>query len=127
MDVIIRGLNEELYRKLKAKASLRGCKISRALEEAITLWLELSEKDVQTEEDVNNELYTRMKNQLLEKHKGKYAVFCEGNFIGVADSLESASELVRARGAKKALIVKVGEEEPAGGEWLWSSTELSTV
>ncbi|MDW7977687.1 MAG: hypothetical protein RMH74_02660 [Candidatus Caldarchaeum sp.] len=42
----------------------------------------------------------------------------------MAENLQEAGKLVREACVSKALITKVGEEEPAGGEWLWSSTEL---
>ena len=127
MDVIIRGLDRELYRRLKAKAALTGEKVSAAVQDAVRRWLDQSDKAVETEYDANNSTYERMRGSLLEKHKGMYAVFHSGEFIGAAPTLKEVGKMARERGAKKVLMVKVGEEEPAEGEWLWSSIELSTA
>ncbi|MEM4415970.1 MAG: hypothetical protein QXH32_08420 [Candidatus Caldarchaeum sp.] len=127
MDVIIRRMDRELYRRLKARASLMGCRVTDDVQEAVKRWLEQGDKLVDTEVDADNAAYERMKPVLLAEHKGKYAVFFSGRFAGVADSLKDACSMVRAAGALKALVVRVGEEEKAGGEWMWSSLELSTA
>ena len=127
MDVIIRGLGWSLYRRLKAMAALTGCTISAAVRDAVRKWLEQSVKAVETESDANNSMYDRTKGTLQEKYRGKYAVFHSGEFLGAAPTLKEAGKMARERGAKKVLMVKVGEEEPAEGEWLWSSIELSTA
>ncbi len=127
MDVIVRGLDRTLYRKLKARAALMGYRVSSALQEAIKSWLEQSEKAVGTEYDANNNEYERMKSSLVENYSGMYAVFHSGKFLGAAPNLKEAGKLGRETGAQKVLMVKVAGEEPAGGEWLWSSIELSTA
>ena len=127
MDVIIRGLDSELYRKLKARAALTGYKVSAAVQDAVRRWLEQSDKAVETEYDANNIAYERTKSTVQEKYRGMYAVFHSGDFLGAAPTLKEAGKMARERGAKKILMVKVGEEERAGGEWLWSSIELSTA
>ncbi|MGB9806390.1 MAG: hypothetical protein ACP5LN_08625 [Thermoproteota archaeon] len=68
-----------------------------------------------------------MKEKLVKEAKGKYAVFCRGKFVGLAETLTEAGALVRSVGADRALVTKIGEEEPAGGEWLWSSLELQSA
>lgn len=127
MDVIVRGLDRTLYRRLKAKAAIMGYKVSGAVQEAIGRWLEESEKVVETDYDADNSAYRRMKGSLLEKYGGMYAVFHSGEFLGAAPTLKEAGKLAREKGAKRVLMTKVAAEEPAGGEWLWSSIELSTA
>ncbi len=127
MDVIVRGLDSALYRRLKARAALMGYKVSTAIQDAIRRWLEESEKAVETEYNANDSEYQRMKGSLMEKYAGKYAVFHSGEFVGASPTLKGGGKLARERGAKRVLMVKVGQEEPAGGEWLWSSVELSTA
>ncbi|KPV62702.1 MAG: hypothetical protein AOA65_1684 [Candidatus Bathyarchaeota archaeon BA1] len=124
MDVIVRNIDGEVYKRLKAEAALRGLTASRAIEEAIKAWLGDKEKAVYDETDVNNDEYLKMKHKLLEDYRGKYVVFCHGKFMGSANCLEEAGKLVLEAGAKKALITKVGANRPAGGEWLWSSLEV---
>ena len=127
MDIIVRGVDKELYRRLKSRAALMGYKVSAAIQDAIRRWLEASEKAVETDLDANNDEYENTKASLLEEHMGKYAVFHSGRFVGVASTLSAAGKMAREIGAPRALIVKIGQEEPAGGEWLWSSIELLTV
>jgi plasmid stability protein len=130
MDVIVRGLDEKLHRKFKAEAALRGISLSKALEEAMRTWLRSENNKVAIDENESNNLaYESMKDQLSNKYRSKYAVFCGGKFLGTADSLEEAGALARGscRPAGKALVAKIGEKRPAGGEWLWSSLELQTA
>jgi len=128
MDVIVRGLDETLHRKFKAEAALRGISQSQALEEAMRVWLHVeNNKSALEENEVNNLAYERMKDQLTKKYRGKFVVFCSGRFLGAADSLEEAGALARASSERKALVSKIGEKRPAGGEWLWSSLELQTA
>ena len=39
MKVLIKDVDEKLYRMLKAKASIEGISVSEAINEAIKLWL----------------------------------------------------------------------------------------
>ncbi|MCS7145662.1 MAG: hypothetical protein NZ938_03095, partial [Aigarchaeota archaeon] len=86
MDVIIRRMNPELYRRLKARAPLLGYRVTDAVQEAINLWLREAERPVETELDADNREYERMKPSLLPKHRGRYAGFHSGRFAGVADT-----------------------------------------
>ena len=121
MDVIIRGLDENLHRNLKAGAAIRGLSLSKALEEAIRVWLRVDEnKSAHDESEENNLAYEKMKEQFGVKYRGKYVVFGRGRFLGPADSLDQAGALARANRVRKALVAKIGVKRPAGGEWLWS-------
>ena len=124
MDLLVRGIDRELHKRLKAKAALEGISVSRAVENAIRAWLAMGERSILSEMDANNEAYLRLKPRLLKESKGKYAIFCSGKFSGLANTLDEASKVVKRSGSARALVTKVGEEEPAGGEWLWSSLEL---
>jgi hypothetical protein len=129
MDVIVRGLDEKLHRKFKAEAALRGISLSKALEEAMRTWLRSESMVALDENEANNLAYESMKDQLNNQCRGKYAVFCGGKFLGATDTLEEAGALARSSStsAGKALVAKIGEKRPAGGEWLWSSLELQTA
>ncbi|MGC8577279.1 MAG: hypothetical protein ACP5LN_08620 [Thermoproteota archaeon] len=60
VDVIIRGVDDDLYRKLKSRAALMGLKVSEALQEAIRTWLDLEQYDaIRTENDENNLEYEK--------------------------------------------------------------------
>jgi hypothetical protein len=129
MDVIVRGLDEKLHRKFKAEAALKGISLSKALEEAMRTWLRLEGNMVALDEnEVNNLAYENMKDQLNNQCRGKYVVFCGGKFLGATNTLEEAGALARNSSTSgKALVAKIGEKRPAGGEWLWSSLELQTA
>jgi len=127
MDVLVRGLDPSLYRRLKARAALMGVKVSSAVQEAIDGWLKETEKAIETELDADNEAYERMRGTLQKEHPGKYVVFYSGRFLGPAPTLKEAGSLARRANAKRVVMTKVQGEEPAGGEWLWSSIELSNA
>jgi plasmid stability protein len=130
MDVIVRGLDEKLHRKFKAEAALKGISLSKALEEAMRTWLRSENNKLALDEnEANNLAYESMKDRLNSECRGKYVVFCGGKFLGATDSLEEAGALARGSGrpSGKALVAKMGEKRPAGGEWLWSSLELQTA
>lgn len=55
----------------------------------------------------------------LAKYEGKYVVITRGKLIAVADSLEDVYKALaeKARGAKHALVKKIGEEVEVEREW----------
>jgi plasmid stability protein len=122
MDVLIRNFDPELYKRLKARAAAKGEKIGQALNEATESLL--SKNEVSTETDANNAAYAAAKRDLDKNYPGKYVVFCDGSFSGAADDLEGAAKIVRTSGRPNAVVMKMGEQIPRGGEWLWSSLEL---
>lgn len=122
MDVLVRNFDPELYRRLKERAAAKGERIGETLNEATEFFL--SEHEVTTETEANNAAYSSAKGELLRNHMGKYVVFCDGAFAGAVDDLQGAAKIVRATGRPKALVMKMGEEIPYGGDWLWSSLEL---
>ena len=125
MDVIIRKMDESLHRRLKAQAAVRGMTLSRALEEAVSMWLRSEDGSREHDEaDSNNRAYERVKDELGRKYRSKFVVFARGRLLGSAESLREAGNLARRNKAKRVLVKKVGGTEPAGGEWLWSSLGL---
>ncbi len=128
MDVLLRGIAKQTYRRLKAEAAVRGKRISEALQEAIEVWLHTGEKPVLSDWEANNHAYLEAKRRLFKEHKGRYAAFGGGRLLGVAVSFEEACLLVRHAKVRRSIITKVGEEKStAGEEWLWSSLELATA
>lgn len=125
MDVIIRKIDERLHRRLKAEAAIRGITLSKALEEAIRMWVRSEDQGGQDDlSDANNRAYERMKEELARKYRNKFVVFARERFLGSAGSLEEAGSLARRNNARKALVKRIGETRTAGGEWFWSSLEL---
>lgn len=125
MDVIIRKIDQNLHRRLKAKAAIRGMTLSKALEEAIRMWVRTEDRaSPRDETELSNRAYEGMKQELARKYPNKFVVFTRERFLGSADSLEDAGSLARRNNAGKALIKKIGDVRSAGGEWFWSSLEL---
>ncbi|WP_222703220.1 ribbon-helix-helix protein, CopG family [Acidianus manzaensis] len=84
MAVLIKNMDEELYKQLKAKAALMGITVSEAIQSAIRLWLN-------SLESIPNENYIVMKtdkNAIEAYERGKYVLVCDGKFIGSFDSEE---------------------------------------
>ena len=80
MKVLIKDVDENLYRMLKAKASLEGISVSEAVNEAIKLWL--------LNKDVDRVLVLMSKEFWNAVNVGKYALFCDGHVIGGFESEE---------------------------------------
>ena len=113
MDVLVRGMDGEIYAKLKARASERGLKIGEALTEAIKVWLKNSSENDENERERNLNIatYRRMKRFLEKNHRGKWVLIARGEVIKVADFL---NEIVEASKSEKlterpCLVFKVGE------------------
>ena len=128
MDVLLRGVAKQTYRRFKAEAAARGKRIGEALQEAIEVWLYTQEKQVLSESEANNRAYLQAKKKLFLEHKGKYAAFGAGRFLGIANTFDEACKIVRRAGIGRSIVTKIAEEESStGGEWLWSSLELATA
>jgi len=129
--VAVRGLDEELYRRVKAVAALRGIRVRDAFEEALRLWLSIKPEvlreleDVEREAELNRRAFEGARERLLAEHEGRYAAFAGGRLLWVFDSLEEAAEAVEAFGAKHGVIERlIREVEKREVELGWSLVEL---
>ncbi len=113
MDVLIRGIDEEVYARLKARASENGLKIGEALTEAIKTWLKNSpeKNEREREQDLNIATFRRMRRFLEKNHRGKWALIARGEVIKLADSLSEIVESKKSEGLteRPSLVFKVGE------------------
>ena len=119
--MVIKKLDPEKLRQIKAKAARRGLLLHQALEEAITLWLNYNEADLETDADANNRVYEAMKEELSKRYTGKFIIIAEGKLIGVYENLNEASEKLRSLRPhiKHAILTKVGYDEECSGEYEW--------
>ncbi|HDI74694.1 MAG TPA: hypothetical protein ENF55_01920 [Thermoprotei archaeon] len=128
MTLVVKKIDEKKLREFKAEAIRRGLTFSRALEEAIDLWLKRSV--LETDLDVNNRAYLRMKDN-LDKYKGRYVVFAHGKFIGAYSSLEEVGRALKAikPRPRHAIVLKVGYDHKVERdlEWWGGSIELKTA
>ncbi len=130
MTLVIKNADERLVREFKAEAIRRGLTLSQAFEEAVRVWLDLKDKLLITEQDVNNLAYESLKEE-LRKQEGKYAVIARGKLVGLFDSLEEVASALKGLRPpiRNALVVKIGEDDRTRREleWLGGSLELESV
>ena len=129
MTLVIKKLDPEKLRQFKAEAVRRGLLLHQALEEAITLWLNYNEADLETDADANNRVYEAMKEELSKKYTGKFIIVAEGKLIGVYENLNEASEKLRSLRPqiKHAILTKVGYDEEYSGETaqnIWKEKDI---
>jgi len=115
-DILIRGVEDEVYRRFRAEVIRRGMTLGRAISEAMEMWLSsrTEDRDLRYEEELNNRAFLRMREKLRKEHYGKIGIFCFGKLIGIASSMEEADEMIKTkcRGAKHVLVVRIGQEGP---------------
>ena len=120
-NIVVKGVDEEIYRKVKAKASLLGIRVSDAVNMALKAWVE----DFFDEQEENR----RVARAFIEKNKhlkGKYLVVAKGKVMGVYDTLDEAIVVLRKlwnEGVRKAILTEIGEEKEVL-EWGGGSFEL---
>ena len=123
MTLVLKNVSEEKVRLLKAAAARLGITVSQAVEEAIELWLRAH--GVVYDELADDLAWARLRGELERRHRGKYAVIAGGALVGVYEDLESLGRALRelkARGVRRAVVVKVGVDvEGWTGEWLGGS------
>jgi len=115
--IAIKNVDEELYRKFKAVAALRGITLGEAINEAIKLWLKASLSSsnyfqIETEAERNREVYKKLEGDLLRKHLGKFAVIAGGRLVGVYKTKERALEAVKRLNVKHAIVSRIGRKKP---------------
>jgi hypothetical protein len=126
----VRGLSEELYRRVKAVASLRGIRVSDAFQEALKIWLsirpEVLEKfsEIEAETELNRKALQEKYDELVRDYKGKYVAVARGRILGIHETLEEAAQAVEGSGANQGIIEKIEPREKKEVELGWSLIEL---
>lgn len=121
-SAFIRSLDEELYRRFKSIAVLRGITLSEAFNEAMRLWIEAHESSLKSREDHDNGYFMGVKGMLDEKYRGKYVVIHGGKVLGVADRLMGVYRIMDENNVRRCVVYKAGYRRERG-EWLWGSIE----
>ncbi len=90
-QVLIRGVDEDIYRKAKSAAALQGVSMGLAVSEALRGWVESvrSEDDIQKEVKRNVQ-YVKAHWSDLKRHKGEAVVISGRKLQGVFSSYEEA-------------------------------------
>jgi hypothetical protein len=90
--VLIRGVDEEAYRRAKAAAAMRGIHLGRVVSQALEEWSKgLEGGDVEREVEQDRE-FVRKAWKTLAKHRGKSAVVSSGKLQGIFDTYDEASK-----------------------------------
>ncbi|MEM4870487.1 MAG: hypothetical protein QW518_04830 [Thermofilaceae archaeon] len=128
----VRGLDEELYRRVKAVAALRGIRVKDAFEEALRLWLSVKPEfhalaeEVEREAELNRRAFEKLREELVRSHEGFYAAFAGGKLLGVFPTLEEAAAAIENVGASQGVIeqLSAARRGRAEVELGWSLVEL---
>ena len=123
----IKGIDEKLYRELKAEAARRGVPLYSLLNDAIRFYLNMRNSlAIETEEDVNNRVYMSL--VFSNRFKGKWVVICMGKVLGFADSWDKAVEIMRKYAKKNrvnhGIVAKIGEKIEEEVEILGSTFKM---
>jgi GNAT superfamily N-acetyltransferase len=89
--ILVRGVDEEAYRRAKAAAALKGQPIGRAVSEALEEWAKREDEDsvyLEVEEDRD---FVRRSWRQLSRHRGKAVVVASRKLQGVFETYEQAA------------------------------------
>ena len=107
--VALRNFNEELYKYVKAYASIEGRTIASVFEEAIRQWMQNREdlNEVRLWVALEEEYNRNVKVADSLKEREGYAVICNGSLVGVYNKYEEAARSSRKNCSINALIIKL--------------------
>ena len=112
-QVLFRGVEDEVYRRAKAAAALRGVSMGSAVSEALKAWVEKEGADDRQEEYRGNLDFVRSEWKRLRRHRGKAIVVSSGRLQGVFDSYKEACDYSSRFKVALAFVV---EESPSERE-----------
>jgi len=123
--LVVKKVDERKLREFKAEAIRRGLTLSKAIEEAIVLWLSKSKGYVEDEVEANNRVFEGLSRE-LDKYRGKYVVIAHGKFLGAYDTLDEVSKVLKnlEPKVKHAIVFKVGVDEKVRGELEWGGGSI---
>jgi len=121
--VYVRGVDEEVYKEVKAQAARQGLTIGEVITDALEDWLKRKPLEEDREFVQNNLAYEEMEKELVEKHGGRWVAIEKGMVVSIADSL---GELRGRLGtANHRIVLRIGEIAPKkkylGGSSLWKA------
>jgi len=116
--VLIKNMDEQLYRLLKARAALLGISVSEAIQQAISIWLDITD----SLSDNNRVALNTHPDAIKAYNDGKYVLACDGKYVGSFDTEEEAIREAKKYG--KCVIDYKGYPRSFLGEWGWSSIAL---
>lgn len=132
--IAVKNVDEKLYRRTKALASLRGETVGEAVNKALASWLsqrttpDLLDKweELEKQAKVNNDAFVRMRPELMRKHRGEYAVIKGGKLVGSFSIPEEAFRAAANQEGAQTIVAHLVEEPPRAIEVGWSLMEELT-
>lgn len=97
-EVLIRGVDEETYRRAKATAALSGIPMGAAVNEALEAWAAEAQRTSLERELAANLSFVRSRWDKIKLHKGQVAVVAGGElrgFFGTYDEARGVSSRFR--------------------------------
>ncbi len=122
-EVLIRGVDSDLYRRAKARAALSGETMGSALNEALKSWVDGSGLEGETNyraekaraEFVKNLRFVKSNWRQLAKQRGKAIVVSAGKLQGIFGTYQEARTFSSRFNVALAFVVDEGKA-PADGE-----------
>jgi hypothetical protein len=128
--IAVKNVDERLYRRVKAFASLEGKTVGEEVNDALAMWLsqhtaspELLDQwdDLEREAAANNRTFERLREKLIAEHPGEFAVIASGRLRGVFKIEEDACrEASKAEGKQTIVAHLASGKEPRVVELGWS-------
>jgi NAD-dependent DNA ligase len=132
--VAVKKVDDKLYRRVKALASLRGRTVGEVVNEALTMWLsqrtnlDLMDKwdELDKQASVNNREYERLRPELIAKNRGNFVVIRSGTLVGVYRRREDANREASKSDGAQSIVAQLIAEKPRHVELGWSLLEEMT-
>jgi urocanate hydratase len=119
--IAVKNVDERLYRRLKALASLEGKTVGEEVNSALAAWLsqhaaspELLERwdELERQAAANNRAFEKVRAKLFAEHPGEFAVVTSGRLVGVFKQEKDAFREASKSDGAQAIVAHLEEKEP---------------
>lgn len=113
--LVVKNVDDDVYRRLKGVAALKGYTVGKALTEAMRLWLALNEAvsrdylDYVTCRERSERKLVEIQERYGETRRGEYVVICDGELVKICKNEDEAFRAAAGSGAKQCIVAKLGE------------------
>jgi hypothetical protein len=129
--VAIKKIDSKLYRRVKALASLRGRTVGEAVNEALSVWIQLVSKgasidtwlELEEESREDNKVFEEERQRLLRDHKGEYVAIANGRILGTFNAIKDAYQVIAKEKTKHGIVTRIEDSPTQIIDLGWSITE----